>query len=84
MEITNESQAFQHFIENNLPQGEAWKALSLKERNKICVARKDASGERTDKKGNTVALGMKRVKDILEQYAPGRYEIEIRFVCRVK
>jgi len=84
MEINNEREAFAHFLENNLPKGEAWKALSLKERNKICVARRDHDGKRVDKKGNRVALGMERVKDILEQYAPDRYEIDIRFVCRVK
>ena len=47
-------------------------------------AEKDFRNQRTDIRGKPINLGMDRVKRILEQYAPERYEIEIRFECRVK
>ena len=82
MEILNKDQAWQDFTKNVKPG--IWKSLTYAERNAIQQAEKDFLNRRIDIRGKPVNLGMDRVKRILEQYAPGRYEIEIRFVCRVK
>ena len=82
MKILNKDQAWQDFAQNVKP--EIWSDLSVSERNGIQQAEKDFRNERTDIRGKPVNLGMDRVKRILEQYAPERYDIEIRFVCRVR
>ena len=79
--ISTANEAFAHFLANNLPQtGELDPAL----RNAISQAKVDWKGKRKDPNGNVVRLGENRVKRILESAAPGKYDIEILFVCRVK
>ena len=82
MKILNKDQAWQDFAQNVKP--EIWSDLSVSERNGIQQAEKDFENRRIDIRGKPVNLGMRRVKTILEKYAPDRYEIEIRFECRVK
>ncbi len=82
MEILNKDQAWQDFAQNIKPG--IWGNLTYAERNAIQQAEKDFRNQRIDIRGKPVNLGMKRVKDILEKYAPERYDIEIRFECRVK
>ncbi len=84
MEITNFNEAWEHFWNNGLPTGEDWLALPESARNEICQAGRDYNRKRKDKSGKVVNLTMKRAKRIMEQYAPDKYEIEIRFICRVK
>ena len=82
MEILNKDQAWQDFAQNVKPA--IWGSLTYAERNAIQQAEKDFRNQRIDIRGKPINLGMKRVKDILEKYAPERYDIEIRFVCRVR
>lgn len=82
MEILNKDQAWQDFAQNIKPG--IWGNLTYAERNAIQQAEKDFRNQRTDIRGKPVNLGMDRVKRILEKYAPERYDIEIRFVCRVR
>ena len=82
MEILNKDQAWRDFAQNVKPG--IWESLTYAERDAIQQAEKDFRNERTDIRGKPVNLGMDRVKRILEQYAPERYEIQIRFECRVK
>ena len=46
-----------------------WQELDRKERNRIITARRDRDGKREG-----LGLGYARLKDILQTYAPGRYE----------
>ena len=82
MDILNKEEAWVDFMENVKPL--VWSNLTKKEKNTIEQAQKDALNYRKDIRGNPVNLGLVRVKRILEQHAPERYEIEIRFVCRVR
>ena len=82
MEILNKEEAWNDFMENVKPL--VWGDLTKKEKNTIQQAQKDVSNYRKDIRGNPVNLGLVRVKRILEKYAPERYEIKIRFECRVK
>ncbi len=82
MEILNKDQAWRDFAQNVKPG--IWESLTCAERNAIQKAEKDFRNERVDIRGRPVNLGMDRVKRILEQHAPERYEIQIRFECRVK
>lgn len=82
MDILNKEEAWVDFMENVKPL--VWSNLTKKEKNTIEQAQKDASNYRKDIRGNPVNLGLVRVKRILEKYAPERYEIQIRFECRVK
>ena len=82
MDILNKEEAWVDFMENVKPL--VWSNLTKKEKNTIEQAQKDASNYRKDIRGNPVNLGLVRVKRILEKYAHERYEIQIRFECRVK
>lgn len=47
-----------------------WDALNDKEKNRVITARRDRDGLR----GQRHQLGAGRIKRILDDYAPGRYE----------
>ena len=60
-------EAWNHFYEWVRQQPE-WKALPEKERKRIYDAQADATGTRGK------ALGPRRIKKLLDKYAPGKYE----------
>ena len=53
-----------------------WEGITPKERNALQQARRAAEG-RVKIKGKIVPLGDRRLRAILEQYAPQRYTFEI-------
>jgi hypothetical protein len=62
------SEAWEDFVENVLPSIPTTKNSTLK------VAKATHLGRVRDKNGNVKTLGLKRIKAILETYAPGRYQ----------
>lgn len=58
-------EAFQDFLIWVKASGH-WQVLTKQERNKVITARRDMEGKRA-------TLGEKRIKNILDKFAPGRY-----------
>lgn len=53
-----------------------WGSLTVEQRNRIITARRDMEGKR----GKRLKLGSTRIRNILLDYAPGRYRTEEWFV----
>jgi len=67
--------AWRDFVDNVLP--EIRKDLNRKQLQAIDTAERDFHGRRLKKSGEPYALGVDRVAKLLNDLAPGRYEMEV-------
>lgn len=68
--------AWRDFVQNVLP--DIRNGLSRKQRQAIDLAERDFYGKRLKKSGAPYGLGYDRVQKLLDELAPGRYEVEVR------
>lgn len=54
-----------------------WLALTKAERQKFYTAESDRRGKRKDRKGEPRRLGIKRLRELADKYAPGRYRFQV-------
>lgn len=69
-----QNEAWNDFWNNVRPA--IWQDLKTADRNTLQQARRAAEGKVKDGKGRAVPLGIRRLKRILDTYAPGRYRFE--------
>ncbi len=75
MELLTPQQAWRDFDEW-ISEPHRWQALKPADRNRIRVARHAADGKLI-RAGKVVGLGDRRLRALLEKYAPDRYTFEI-------
>ena len=72
-------EAFNDFLEWVKYSG-TWSQLTPSQKNRIITARRD----RDEKRGEAMALGNLRIKRLLTEYAPGRYEFRESVILHEK